>query len=43
MNSIGIQAEIIYLHGSQEIAPVLGLADVIIDLVDTGNTLKKTE
>ena len=41
MNSIGIQAEIIYLHGSQEIAPVLGLADVIIDLVDTGNTLKE--
>ena len=41
MSSIGIQAEIIYLHGSQEIAPVLGLADVIIDLVDTGNTLKE--
>ena len=34
-------AEIIYLHGSQEIAPVLGLADVIIDLVDNGNTLKE--
>lgn len=41
MNTLGIQAEIIYLHGSQEIAPTLGLADVIIDLVDTGKTLKE--
>ena len=40
MDKIGVQAEIIYLHGSQEIAPILGLADVIIDLVDTGDTLK---
>ena len=39
MNSIGIQAEIIYLNGAQEIAPVLGLSDAIIDLVDTGKTL----
>ena len=39
MNSIGIQPEIIYLNGSQEIAPVLGLSDAIIDLVDTGKTL----
>ena len=39
MNSIGIQPEIIYLNGAQEIAPVLGLSDAIIDLVDTGNTL----
>ena len=41
MESIGIQAEIIYLHGSQEIAPILGLSDAIIDLVDTGKTLKE--
>ena len=41
MESIGIQAEIIYLHGAQEIAPILGLSDAIIDLVDTGNTLKE--
>ena len=40
MNSIGIQAEIIYLNGSQEIAPKLGLSDAIIDLVDSGKTLK---
>ena len=39
MNSIGIQPEIIYLNGAQEIAPLLGLSDAIIDLVDTGKTL----
>ena len=39
MNSIGIQPEIIFLNGAQEIAPVLGLSDAIIDLVDTGKTL----
>lgn len=36
----GIQVEIIKLYGSMELAPVLGLADKIVDLVDTGNTLK---
>ena len=41
MNSLGIQAEIIYLNGSQEIAPILGLSDAIIDLVDSGKTLKE--
>ena len=41
MESIGIQSEIIYLHGAQEIAPVLGLSDAIIDLVESGNTLKE--
>ena len=41
MNSIGIQAEIIYLNGAQEIAPILGLSDAIIDLVDTGKTLEE--
>ena len=40
MESIGIQSEIIYLHGAQEIAPSLGLSDAIIDLVESGNTLK---
>lgn len=38
--SRGRQAEIIKLYGSMELAPVLGLADQIVDLVDTGNTLK---
>jgi len=36
----GLQVEIIKLYGSMELAPVLGLADQIVDLVDTGNTLK---
>lgn len=32
--------EIIKLYGSMELAPLVGLADVIVDLVDTGNTLR---
>lgn len=35
----GIQADIIKLYGAMELAPVLGLADEIVDIVDTGNTL----
>jgi ATP phosphoribosyltransferase len=34
------QVEIIKLYGSMELAPIVGLADRIVDLVDTGNTLK---
>jgi len=36
----GKQAEIIKLYGSMELAPLVGLADRIVDLVDTGNTLR---
>jgi len=36
----GQQVEIIKLYGSMELAPVVGLADFIVDVVDTGNTLK---
>lgn len=36
----GRQVEIIKLYGSMELAPLVGLADRIVDLVDTGNTLK---
>jgi len=36
----GEQVEIIKLYGSMELAPIVGLADVIVDLVDTGNTLR---
>jgi len=36
----GRQAEVIKLYGSMELAPVLGLADQIVDLVDTGATLR---
>jgi ATP phosphoribosyltransferase len=38
--NLGVQVEIIKLYGSMELAPVLGLADKIVDIVDTGNTLK---
>ncbi|HYP63597.1 MAG TPA: ATP phosphoribosyltransferase [Acidocella sp.] len=36
----GVQAEIVALNGSMELAPGLGLSRVIVDLVQTGNTLK---
>ena len=36
----GVQAEVIKLYGSMELAPLVGLADRIVDLVDTGNTLR---
>ena len=36
----GEQVEIIKLYGSMELAPLVGLADRIVDLVDTGNTLR---
>ena len=36
----GRQVEIIKLYGSMELAPLAGLADCIVDLVDTGNTLR---
>ncbi|MCS4504726.1 ATP phosphoribosyltransferase [wastewater metagenome] len=36
----GRQAELIKLYGSMELAPLVGLADLIVDLVDTGNTLR---
>ncbi|MFT5111601.1 MAG: ATP phosphoribosyltransferase [Parasphingorhabdus sp.] len=37
---LGVQAEIIKLYGSMELAPLVGLSDRIVDLVDTGNTLR---
>ena len=33
--------EVIELNGSIELAPILGLADVIVDIVETGTTLKE--
>jgi len=36
----GRQADIIKLYGAMELAPIMGLADEIVDIVDTGNTLK---
>lgn len=40
---LGQQIELIKLYGSMEIAPLTGLADVIVDLVDTGGTLKAND
>lgn len=36
----GEQVELVKLYGSMELAPLVGLADRIVDLVDTGNTLR---
>ncbi len=36
----GRQIEIIKLYGSMELAPIVGLADIIVDVVQTGSTLK---
>jgi ATP phosphoribosyltransferase len=36
----GVHVDLIHLYGSMELAPLVGLADVIVDLVDTGNTLR---
>jgi len=38
--SQGVQAEIIHLYGSMELAPLVGMAERIVDLVETGGTLK---
>jgi ATP phosphoribosyltransferase len=39
----GVHADIIKLYGSMELAPLVGLADAIVDLVSTGNTLKANQ
>ncbi|GBQ28854.1 ATP phosphoribosyltransferase [Gluconacetobacter azotocaptans] len=36
----GINADIVHLHGAMELAPVLDLSQLIVDLVDTGSTLR---
>lgn len=36
----GISCEIIKMHGSIEVAPLIGISDCIVDLVSTGNTLR---
>lgn len=36
----GRQADVIKLYGAMELAPLVGLADRIVDIVDTGNTLR---
>ena len=41
--SIGREIDIIKLNGSIEIAPILGLSNVIVDIVETGTTLKEND
>jgi ATP phosphoribosyltransferase len=36
----GVHVDLIRLYGSMELAPLTGLADAIVDLVSTGNTLR---
>ena len=36
----GVHADVIKLYGAMELAPVMNLADIIVDIVDTGNTLR---
>ena len=42
-NSINREIEIIKLNGSIELAPILGLSEVIVDIVETGSTLKEND
>ena len=39
----GRDIDIIHLNGSIELAPILDLSDVIVDIVETGTTLKETD
>ena len=41
--ALGRDIDIIHLNGSIEIAPILGLSDVIVDIVETGTTLKEND
>lgn len=42
-DSVNRDIEIIKLNGSIELAPILGLSDVIVDIVETGTTLKEND
>lgn len=41
--ALGRDIDIIHLNGSIELAPILGLSDVIVDIVETGTTLKENK
>ncbi len=38
---LGIHTEVLKLNGSVELAPIMGLAEIIVDIVETGNTLRE--
>lgn len=40
-DSLGVQVEIVKLHGNIELAPLIGLADQIVDITATGTTLRE--
>ena len=42
-DSVGRDIDIIHLNGSIEIAPIVGLSDVIVDIVETGTTLREND
>ena len=42
-DSLGRDIDIIHLSGSIEIAPIIGLSDVIVDIVETGTTLREND
>ena len=42
-SSLGRDIDIVHLNGSIELAPILGLSDVIVDIVETGATLKEND
>ena len=42
-SSLGRDIDIVHLNGSIELAPILGLSDVIVDIVETGTTLKEND
>lgn len=42
-DGIGRQIDVIELHGSIELAPLTGMSDVIVDIVETGKTLKEND
>lgn len=39
----GVQAEVIYVGGSVELSPLVGLSDVIVDIVESGETLREND
>lgn len=41
LNAKGVDVEVVKIEGSVELAPILGLADAIVDIVETGTTLKE--
>ncbi len=41
--SVGRDIDVIHLNGSIELAPILGLSDVIVDIVETGTTLREND